>query len=105
MPKTNRIGKNMRAINKCVPDPKQFLIGLFAERFPGMNSCVHAQERVRHVVILQLLVKGQMFRRDEGQGFLGLRSACRDAVAFQCRVAAIDQKHFAVLPVETEIGQ
>src|SRR5688572_5128018 len=64
MSKANSIRKNMSAIDECVPDPKQFLIGLVEEHFSWVNSSVDTQERVHNMVALKSLKKGQMLGRD-----------------------------------------
>ena len=93
----------MSVIDECVPDPKQFLIGLVDEHFSWVNSGVDTQERVHNMVVLKSLKKDQMLGRDCREDFLGRRFACRDPLAFKSRLAAIDQEHVSVLAIEAEI--
>ena len=93
----------MSVVDKGVPDPKQFLIGLVEKPFSRVNSGVDTQERIHNMVALKFVKKDQMLRRDCGEDFLGRRSTCRDPVAFKRRLAAINQEHISVLPIEAEI--
>src|SRR6185437_376038 len=97
--------KPMGAIDKGVTDPEKLLVGLPLQGFLRMNAGVHAQKRIHRVVFFQALIKIQMGGGDCRQyairrKLIGAKSVTRDG-----RFASVDQKHVAVLAVETEIGQ
>jgi hypothetical protein len=64
MPEENGTRKHMRAKDKCVSNPEQFLIGLLGESFSRVNSRVDTQEWIHHIVAFQPLKKSQVLGGD-----------------------------------------
>src|SRR6266536_630928 len=105
MPEENGTRKHMRAIDKCVSDPKQFLIGLLGESFSRVNSRVYKQEWIHPIVAFQPRKKSQVLGGNYREDLMRRRPACRDPVTFKGRFSTVNQEHVAVLAIKTEVRQ